>query len=583
MWPSNREHPMPMKALLRYLIIPLCLIATSDCSHVMADDEDAAFEYREIYLPENQTKEGERLGLNNVDRDWGLWGHKLSRVLPERHSRSVYATIGGTSNDEQFCFSSNQLFHYIEDYIVDNYGERHTSRFAILPNDNRLVCQCAQCVAKGCTDTDAAPAVFDMIRRLAERFPNHQFFTSQYMSTRSQPRHPMPANTGVLVSAIRYRLTAVPSPREEEFTNTLKLWTQVTPNVYVWDYINNFDDYFTPYPIFTVMQRRLRLYAKAGVRGVFLNGSGHDYSSFSRLHTHVLSALLHDPDTDWRSLLLQKSREFYPVTGDVVAHFLMRLEDKVQKYEGVLPIYDGVGAALRGYLDGPDFIAFHNALGQMLARTSGAEHEEISLLHRTLMLTHLELKRLNGDISKAEPMLQQLESVADDDVRIYSESFWTIDSYVADYRAMCAQAPEARKNKLLGQSVVAVTKLDEEYTDLSILTDGLISLPSNYHCGQLISSADPWLRLAIPNPGGLRRVRVGFTNNVQFHIALPLRVTLSCNGRDIATVQPQSQGSIAQRATAEFAIPSWAQGSLLLTIVRNKEERTMAIDEIEGY
>ena len=38
-----------------------------------------------------------------------------------------------------------------------------------------------------------------------------------------------------------------------------------------------------------------------------------------------------------------------------------------------------------------------------------------------------------------------------------------------------------------------------------------------------------------------------------------------------------------QRAMVEFGIPSGSKGSLILTVVRNKDERTMALDEIEGF
>ena len=48
-------------------------------------------------------------------------------------------------------------------------------------------------------------------------------------------------------------------------------------------------------------------------------------------------------------------------------------------------------------------------------------------------------------------------------------------------------------------------------------------------------------------------------------------------------VTPKALSNNLQRAVVEFNIPSDCKGTLVLTIVRNQEERTMALDEIEGF
>ena len=46
---------------------------------------------------------------------------------------------------------------------------------------------------------------------------------------------------------------------------------------------------------------------------------------------------------------------------------------------------------------------------------------------------------------------------------------------------------------------------------------------------------------------------------------------------------PKTTADNLQRAVVEFDVPSNYKGTLVLTIVRNQEDRTMAIDEIEGF
>lgn len=560
-------------------------MALQGCNRVLAfSDDDAAFEYREIYLPESQTTEARELHLNHVDRDWGIWGHHLSVVLPQGHSRSVYASVRGSLCEEQFCFSAPQLYDYIVEYIANAYGEHKMQRFAILPNDNSIVCQCEQCRQLGCTETDAAPAVHALLRRLAERFPGHMFFTSHYLTTRTVPAEPFPENAGVLISAIEYPLCGAATSHEERFADLLSQWSRVTKHLYVWDYVNNFDDYFTPYPVFGIMQRRFSLYAQKGVTGIFLNGSGLDYSSFSRIKMYVLAALMQNPKTDWKALLREKCSELYPVAGEAIARFMLQQEQMVADSAKVLPLYDGVAASRQSYLPEEAFGQFFATLVTLLPKATGSEQKEIVLLCKALTMTKLELQRLNGETGDCTNLLAQLESLTADGVRIYSESFWTVESYVQDYRALAAYAKdEAPKNLLRGQRLKALTRLDEDYSDISVLTDGLIALPSNYHCGQLISSADPWLRIEVPVVKGMKHLRVGMTSNVQFHIALPTRVVLSINGVEVDMKIPVQVAGVSSRAVVDFAIPSNIPlNSIVLTIVRNKEQRTMALDEIEA-
>ncbi|MBO4801321.1 MAG: DUF4838 domain-containing protein [Bacteroidaceae bacterium] len=573
-----------MEKLLTFFLLAFTLPSFNSCKQVVANDEDAAFEYRDIYLPGNSKDEGRLLGLHNLDRNWGIWGHNIGRILPKDHSRSIYATVEGRMNTDQYCFSSEKLFQYIVDFIDDKYDTNTTTRFAILPNDNRIVCLCPDCIAKGCTYNDASPAVNSMIRRLAERFPQHIFFTSNYLTTRSVPTEPMPENTGVLISAIDYSLCAKATTREEEMKALLNKWANVTSHMYVWDYICNFDDYFTPFPVFTVMQRRFQLYRDAGVSGLFLNGSGYDYSTFSRVKTRVLVALMKDPDTDWVRALKDACRELYPVAGDIIADYMQKQEHYVQTTAKMLPLYEGVNNSLRSHLAEQDFITFHDQLRSILPRCNGDERKELSLMYRTMCLTRLEIMRIHANVQDARPLLEQLQTVIEDGVKFYSESYWSVENYIEDYRSMLTDAEEQRRHRqLVGKPLTALTALDPDYPDLSIVSDGLCGLPHNYHCGNLISSADPWLRIAIPNAGELHNIRVSMVRNVQAHIGIPKLVKISVGDTELGKIVPPTIHEINGRSIVEFAIPFRTEGTLVLTIVRDKEERTMAIDEITGW
>ena len=570
------------RLFLAFLFIPLLCCCTQAAGNAKSE---GVFEYKEIYLSDALDSQGKALGLNSLDEDWGLWGHNLNRVLPESPSALVYAFVGGQRVKSQFCFSSDQLYEYIENYIIDTYGEEDTQRFAILANDNSQVCQCSRCRETGNTTDDASPTVFAMIERLARRFPNHIFFTSHYSTTKSLPDHRMPENTGVLVSAIDYPLCAVETERDTQFENLLKQWAEKVSHVYVWDYINNFDDYFTPFPIFRIMQHRLQMYARSHVKGVFLNGSGSDYCTWQYIHTMVLAELLKNPDSDCKELIERYCRERYPKAGKLVADFLLLQEEWTARQGKQLPIYGGVSQAVKSYLPEKEFIDFHNAFTTLVPETSGDERRVMDRLCRAMSLTRLELMRLSGNIDGYQTYYDHLAALEGKDTEVYSESCWTVDAYLKDYSEMAEHAAKTKHgNLLLGKRLKPLNRLDEEYSDISILTDGLLGLPSNYHCGQMISSATPALHIAVPWLPGMKKICVWTTRNAPCHVAFPKKIILISGDEEVAVAVPRPTPQNPARAVVELEVPSSASADgFVVKIVRDTEDRTMAVDEIEAF
>ena len=175
-----------------------------------------AFDYQSIYSPcgLNADHTGV-IGLNNFDDSWGIWGHNLRKVLG-KDAEKVYATIHGKTDDSQLCFSSEDMYRQIENYIVDNFGEKGNFRFVIAPDDTPYACTCTTCTALGNTEKNATPAVTELILRLSQRFPKHTFFTTSYLTTQQVTDKQLPSNVGVIVSAIDYPLRRTDGKDEQD-------------------------------------------------------------------------------------------------------------------------------------------------------------------------------------------------------------------------------------------------------------------------------------------------------------------------------------------------------------------------------
>ena len=79
----------------------------------------------------------------------------------------------------------------------------------------------------------------------------------------------------------------------------MKAWSEKCDRMYVWDYVTNFNHYFTPMPNFQVLQDNIRFFLENNVVGLFEQGNGEDLSGeFGELRYYILSKLMWEPDGD---------------------------------------------------------------------------------------------------------------------------------------------------------------------------------------------------------------------------------------------------------------------------------------------
>lgn len=427
-----------MKKLARTLLIFLSAsLLLCTCQDITAQ---AVFEYRGIYSPENANpKFRERYHTHHVDFDWDLWGHGMKKIAVNAPDE-VYAQVDGKVHREQFCFSSEKLYQLTIANILDQFGEgtpNYSARICIMPQDNKIACTCHRCLQKGNSTGNATPAVTAMLRRLAKRFPKHRFFTSAYNSTLQPPAKPLPTNVGVWVSASRLQLRVNLSQAKgyEEMQHLLKAWSKITPNIYVWDYARNFNDYLSPFPCLHAMQSRLRFYREMGVKGIFINGSGYDYSVFDDVQSAVLAQLLNNPDIDVDHAVEEYLKAEYPVTAAIIDEYYHTLEHRTIDTNHHLPLYDeGMQEMVDSYLNAKEFTSWRARLDKASKSTEGSERKQLNYLLTALSYTQLRLfeeKCMPMDTELRAEMVAILHGYQElKDMKYYSESEGSIAEYL---------------------------------------------------------------------------------------------------------------------------------------------------------
>lgn len=561
------------------------------------------FEYREVYLPDNRNPEYSAIiGADNLDYEWGIWGHNLPKVFGKGNlPQDMYAMVNGKRDNEQFCFSSENLYSRLETYITDRFGveEGKSIRFMIIPNDNNLVCTCPDCLKTGNTSQSATPAVTRLITRLAKRFPNHSFFTIAYLTTREVPKQQLPKNAGVMLSAIDLPLRPVSENNKlyGSFGNTLNEWRKVTDKIYIWDYINNFDDYLSPFPILKTAQSRLLFFRKNGVKGIFFNGSGDEYSTFDKLNTFVLSSLLLQPDLSVSTLTEKYLKENFPISGTLLKDFYHAMEQQLSLSGKALNLYGSIKEAEKCYLNIPNFVNTYNKIEKILPKTKGEERRRLNELLVGLTFTRLEIARMRtyelygyaqrqGNNLKVKPEISHLlerlsEHHSFPNMKYYCEQNNSIKEYIDGWNRYILNA-EQPCNLLSGKKLSALSALDEDYSDLSVITDGTAGLPDNYHHGWLISSLGN-LEISLPAKEiqAARLFKMTFLNDAKHRIQLPLRVEIIKNGKTYKTFPVSSSKEDESIGAASGEIDVKDAQTLSIKVIRPDGNKVQtATDEI---
>lgn len=576
--------------------------AVIDCKTCRADFD---FSYREPFFgPNLKAGYAPIIGTHTLEEDWGIWGHNLKKVLTEDQGDLIYAKQAGVTQSEQYCFSNEETFRQIKEYITDYFGNNksYRVRFMIMPNDNQTVCLCKGCKAAGNTEENATPAISKLIVRLAKEFPYHMFFTSSYLTTRIPPEEKWPKNTGVMISTINLPKGIALNDRPEiyDFLNTLDGWKQCVSDIYIWDYAANFDDFLTPLPVLEGLKKQLQFYGSKGITGVFLNASGYDYSPFDDVKTFVAGALMINTDLSVDSLCEHYFKQMYPQSGDVLCNYYLSLEKKAAANNMPYNIYGGFEEYAKNSLNEKEFVAFYDALDSLTQKCRGEEKIKIEKLYTALSFTRLQIaytqrekeygfavineKQL--DITPGiRSIVQKLSRYKNyKDLVNYKENKGNLAQYLCNWNTIFRNAPI--RNLLMNEQLKIISRPDEGFENPEILNNCVPGFDDNYHQGWYLSSLDDLhIRLDVRNINYSKKLKIRFLTDEKHHIYPPDRIVLYKDYKmykEIKPVKEQNKGT-SQTMIACFDVDFGESetAELIMYRKRNYGKSILACDEIQ--
>ena len=565
-----------------------------------AECKDFDFEYREPHLGQNIDYERSTLlGNNNIDTDWGLWGHQLSNLAEDFGEEEMFALIDGHRNHDQLCFSSKALFEQTSDYILNEYGDdkKKSYRFMISPSDNDLVCQCPDCLSEGNSDKNATPAVTAMLNKLSEKFKNHEFYTISYKTTKEAPELHLNKNAGVFISTIDLPKGIELSENQkntQEFEEILDSWQKKTKKIYLWDYAANFDDYLSPIPLVIGVQKQLQYFKKLGIKGIFLNSAGYDYMPFADVNTFVISALMKDTSLSTEDLALKYFKKFYPASNQILSNYYL---DQLKAFDAKNKPYNMYGSMrdnLLVYLDAEKLSNFYESLQTITPKLEGEEKSKVKKLLTALSYSRLQIAytipnkgfsghpALQNNLSSnsVKSWLSQLKKHKQyKDMMLFKESEGEISKYIEEWENM--MNTKIPKTTLSIKDIKITSPKDQGFESLDMLVDNIPGFASNYQQGWYMSSSketDITINLAsIKDPN---RLEINFLQMTNRNIFAPIQIEVIIDTQRPRTIELKQP--IIKNSKFQFTepIPSDAKEIKLKIKKRPAAKSTIALDEI---
>lgn len=337
-------------------LTPACSILPTQKT-ILVDDMDIVhvpiFRYREPYFA--CAENADWAARNRVNgqsypltaRHGGKWlyagggfAHTFYPLVPPEQyfdtHPEFYSELNGrrTHVDAQLCLTNDKLLDVICDNIRVWMRKDPDARIlSVTQNDWNGWCRCARCRAIDDKEGSPSGTMVQFINRIAERmepeFPKVLFDTFAYSYTVLPPRTVRPRKN-VLIRLCNITPCCDAHPLEDceqnrWFLDALKGWRAIAPQLFIWDYFNNFHHYFQPFPNIDAIAADIPLYAQSGVIGVFCQGDGapsKGSGDMAELRAWLFSRLLWNPKLDAWKVTDEFVRLYYGPAAEYVREYL---------------------------------------------------------------------------------------------------------------------------------------------------------------------------------------------------------------------------------------------------------------------
>lgn len=427
---------------------------------------------------------------NEVFAD-NLWVHTFKDILPSTEYGDAHPEYYSFLNGEhrpgrhsQWCLTNPEVFEIVS-HKVDSIFKAHPDKdiISISQNDgNNTHCTCPNC--KTVDEYEGAPSgnIIHFLNKLAARFPDKEFSTLAYVYSMHPPKHVKPApNVNIMLCNIDCTREVPLTDNEsgQDFMKALKGWSEISDNIFIWDYGINFDNYIAPFPNFHIMQKNIQIFKEHHATMHFSQNGGVRGGDFSEMRGYIISKLMWNPYLNADSLMHSFMNGYYGPAAPYIFQYLKLLEGGLLASNKNLWLYDTPVTHKEGMLNAHCIKRYN----ELFDRAENAVADDTLLLHRvqlsrlSIQYAELEIARVEGGYDKE--MIKSKLSLFDErtskfDVKTLNEKIFPPAEYCQIY--LERYLADDVENLAKDAKIIWITEPYGHYKGLgeNALTDGLL-------------------------------------------------------------------------------------------------------------
>ena len=259
-----------------------------------------SFSFRHVLM--HDKKDSKLIDWYRIENlnEWGMYVHTFQHLLsPEiyydEHPEYFSLVNDRRIKDGQLCLSNPEVIQILKDNLRKRMVEKPGYDYwSVSQNDCINYCECKDCQAKYEKYGNYSGAYIEMANSIADEFPDKQISTLAYQFTRAAPKNIVPReNVNIMFCSIECNrsIALVDDKRSAAFVQEMKDWAALTDNIYMWDYVVQFENYLCPFPNFNTLQKNIQFFNQNNVDMIFEQGSNTAWSDMKELKLYLLSRL----------------------------------------------------------------------------------------------------------------------------------------------------------------------------------------------------------------------------------------------------------------------------------------------------
>lgn len=264
--------------------------------------------------------------------------HTFNRMIPAfatfRKHPEYFAEIKGKRSlgidVGQLCLSNPQVLRIITEKTLEQLRfNPDATIISVSQNDNSDYCRCKKCAALDEREGSPSGSIIRFVNQVADavkrEFPNVWVETLAYTYTQKAPRTIRPRDNMVirLCSFNADYSAPLNSEKNAAFRKDIEDWGRIAKQLYIWNYVVNFANHWSPFPSVRYFAEDLRFMRDHHVRAVFEQGPGlRELSDLAPLRQWLLSRLMWNPDLNQEALTREFLNGYYGAAAPFVREYM---------------------------------------------------------------------------------------------------------------------------------------------------------------------------------------------------------------------------------------------------------------------